>query len=79
VLADAPLIPELLQQDCTPEKLAAACLRWLGQPDMVDALLPRFVEIHTQLRRDASARASDAVLELIASKSTDPSPAIIAP
>ena len=79
VLADAPLIPELLQQDCTPEKLAAACLRWFGQPDMVDALLPRFVEIHTQLRRDASARASEAVLELIASKSIDPSPAIIAP
>lgn len=79
VLADAPLIPELLQQDCTPEKLAAACLRWFGQPDMVDALLPRFVEIHTQLRRDASARASEAVLELIASESADSSPAAIAP
>lgn len=79
VLANAPLIPELLQQDCTPEKLAAACLRWFGQPDMVDALLPRFVEIHTQLRRDASARASEAVLELIASESADSSPAAIAP
>ena len=79
MLADAPLIPELLQQDCTPEKLAAACLRWFGQPDMVDALLPRFVEIHTQLRRDASARASEAVLELIASESADSSPAAIAP
>lgn len=64
VLADAPLIPELLQDDCVPEKLAAACLRWLGQPQTVEALLPRFVELHETLRRDASARAADVVAEL---------------
>ncbi len=77
VLADASLIPELLQQDCTPEKLAAACLRWFGQPDMVDALLPRFVDIHTQLRCDASARAADAVTELIVSAPIDPASAAV--
>ena len=66
VLADALLIPELLQDDCVPAKLAAACLRWFGRPDTVDALLPRFIEIHTQLRCDASARAADVVVELIA-------------
>lgn len=64
VLADEALIPELLQHDCTPDKLAAACLRWFGRPDTVDALLPRFESLHRQLRRDASARAADAVLEL---------------
>ena len=66
VLADAPLIPELLQQDCVAEKLAAACLRWFGPPQAIDVLLPRFVELHGQLRCDASARAADAVAELIA-------------
>ena len=66
VLADAPLIPELLQHDCVPEKLAAACLRWFGQPQTVEALLPQFTELHKQLRCDASARAADAVAELIA-------------
>ncbi len=66
VLADAPLIPELLQHDCIPEKLAAACLRWFGQPQTVAALLPQFIELHTQLRCDASARAADAVAGLIA-------------
>ena len=66
VLADAPLIPELLQHDCIPEKLAAACLRWFGQPQTVEALLPQFIELHRQLRCDASARAADAVAELIA-------------
>ena len=65
VLADAPLVPELLQDDCTPEKLAAACLRWLGQPASVAALLPEFEALHAQLRRDASARAADAVAELL--------------
>lgn len=75
VLADAPLIPELLQDDCIPEKLAAACLRWFGQPQRVEDLLPRFAEIHAQLRRDASARAADAVAELIAA----PMPIAIAP
>lgn len=70
VLADAPLIPELLQHDCIPEKLAAACLRWFGQPQTVDALLPRFEDIHRQLRCDASARAAEAVAELIAAPAT---------
>lgn len=75
VLADAPLIPELLQHDCIPEKLAASCLRWFGQPQTVEALLPRFAEIHAQLRCDASARAADVVAELL----TLPTPAAIAP
>lgn len=66
VLADAPLIPELLQHDCIPEKLAASCLRWFGQPQTVAAVLPRFADIHRQLRCDASARAAEAVAELIA-------------
>lgn len=79
VLADAPLVPELLQHDCTPEKLAAACLRWFGQPDMTDALLPRFAELHAQLRCDASARAADAVAELIATPRSIPASASITP
>lgn len=66
VLADEGLVPELLQHDCTPSKLAAALLRWLGHPAAVEALLPRFEALHRQLRCDASARAADAVAELIA-------------
>lgn len=77
VLADAPLIPELLQHDCIPEKLAASCLRWFGQPQTVEALLPRFAEIHRQLRCDASARAADAVAELIAAPAAAAPPSTI--
>ncbi len=65
VLASEGLVPELLQDDCTPSKLAAALLRWFGQPSAVAELLPRFESIHRELRCDASARAADAVAELM--------------
>jgi lipid-A-disaccharide synthase len=65
ILAGEGLIPELLQDDCTPDKLAAALLRWFGRPAAVEALLPRFEAIHRQLRCDASARAAEAVADLM--------------
>jgi lipid-A-disaccharide synthase len=65
VLAGEGLIPELLQDDCTPDKLAAALLRWFGRPAAVEDLLPRFEAIHRQLRCDASARAAEAVADLV--------------
>ncbi len=63
VLAGEALVPELLQEDCTPPKLAAAVLAWFRDPEAVAALRPRFRAIHETLRRDASARAAEAVLE----------------
>jgi len=67
VLAGEPLVPELLQDDCTPERLAAALLPLLRDRAIADTLLPRFRELHLQLRQDASARAAEAVEELLAS------------
>lgn len=64
VLAGEALVPELMQQDCTPGQLAAAVLGWLRDPAAVAALEPRFREIHLALRRDASARAADAIQDL---------------
>jgi lipid-A-disaccharide synthase len=66
VLAGDTLVPELMQDDCTPEKLAGAVLHWLRDPAAVAALQPRFRELHVQLRRDASARAADAIGGLVA-------------
>jgi lipid-A-disaccharide synthase len=65
VLAGEDLAPELMQDDCTPDKLAAAVLRWFADPAAVDALQARYRELHVALRRDASARAADAVAELV--------------
>ena len=66
ILAGRDLAPELMQDDCTPEKLAAAVLRWLRDPLAVAALQPEYLRLHEQLCRDASASAADAVAELLA-------------
>ncbi|HEX4854948.1 lipid-A-disaccharide synthase [Arenimonas sp.] len=66
VLANEPIVPELMQQDCTPENLAEAVMHWFRSPDARAALLPRYQHIHLKLRRDASSAAADAVAELLA-------------
>jgi lipid-A-disaccharide synthase len=66
VLAGEEVVPELLQDACTPQNLAGAVLQWFGHPEAVAALRPRFRAIHESLRRDASARAADAIAELLA-------------
>ena len=65
VLAGRDLAPELMQDDCTPEKLANALLHWLRDPAAVAALQPEYLRLHQALRRDASASAADAVAELL--------------
>ena len=64
VLAGEDLAPELMQDDCTPDRLAAAVLHWFRAPEAVAALQPRYLELHLQLRQDASARAAEAVATL---------------
>jgi lipid-A-disaccharide synthase len=66
VLANEPIVPELMQQDCTPENLAEAVMHWFRNPDARAALLPRYQHIHGKLRRNASAAAAEAVAELLA-------------
>ncbi|KFN49634.1 lipid-A-disaccharide synthase [Arenimonas composti] len=66
VLANEPVVPELMQDQCTPDNLAAALLHWFEDADAVATLQPRFQAIHTRLRRNASASAADAVAELLA-------------
>lgn len=64
LLADRELVPEILQDNATPETLGRAVMQYLGNPEAAKALQSEFVEIHQQLRRNASERAADAVLEL---------------
>jgi len=65
VLAGRDLAPELIQQDCTPDRLAAAVLQWFEHPDCVAGLQDDYRRLHLELRQDASARAADAVAELL--------------
>jgi lipid-A-disaccharide synthase len=66
VLANDRLVPELMQDDCTPENLADALMTYLADPAAEADLLPRFRSIHESLRRNASAEAANAVVELLA-------------
>lgn len=65
VLAGSDVAPELMQDDCTPENLAAAVLNQFQHPEITGALQPRYRELHEALRQDASARAADAIAGLL--------------
>lgn len=64
-LAGEALVPELMQDDCTAERISAAVLHHFKNPTDTESLQTRFTAIHAQLRRDASARAADAIVELL--------------
>jgi lipid-A-disaccharide synthase len=67
LLADRDLVPEYFQEQVRPEVLGPALLEQLVRPDRA-ALLEEFRRIHQMLRCDASQRAADAVLELVAGR-----------
>lgn len=65
LLAQRLLVPELLQDDATPEALAQTVLPLI---DGGEEQTRGFDDIHRVLRRDASNQAADAVLTLIGQK-----------
>jgi lipid-A-disaccharide synthase len=67
LLAGEPLVPELLQGDATPVRLADAVRAQLGG-DGRDALLARFDGLRARLQQGASLRAAAAVARLLAGR-----------
>lgn len=65
LLAGRELVKELLQQECVPDKLAAALTPLLNKDDYSDALKATFRELHQQIRCNADEQAAQAVLRLI--------------
>ncbi|HET6719547.1 MAG TPA: lipid-A-disaccharide synthase, partial [Rhodocyclaceae bacterium] len=65
VLAGRFLVPELLQDDATPEALAAALLDLLGNADRRAAMIEEFDRIHLSLRQDTANKAASAVLRCV--------------
>jgi len=59
-------VPELLQGDATPAKLASATLEWLDNPERCAALRARFVALHQTLRRNTAEAATDAIEKVLA-------------
>ena len=65
ILLNKSVVPELLQHDATPEKLAAALLDWYQQPEKVAALEKEFTQLHELLRLPTDKLAAQAVLSEI--------------
>lgn len=65
LLADKQLVPELLQDDATPEALSQAVLQYLNNPKQVTALQHAFSTIHSQLKQNASEVAAGHIAQMI--------------
>lgn len=65
ILTNAELVPEFLQQDATPESLAVALCQEIESSEMDNGYFEEFDRLHQSLRRNASARAAEAVLNLL--------------
>lgn len=63
LLAAEPVVPELIQADCTPEKIAEQVGVILNSD--FSPLKRTFMDIHQTLRQNASERSADAVCALL--------------
>ena len=62
ILLGKEIVPELLQKDATPEKLANAVLDWYYHPARAAELETHFLQLHQHLRRNTDELAAYAVL-----------------
>jgi lipid-A-disaccharide synthase len=62
IIAGEFVVPEILQNDATPENLAQALLNSLNDPVVVRKLPERLDRIRRLLRQDTAAKASEALL-----------------
>ena len=68
LLADRRLVGEYFQDDIVPESIGAELLMWLDNAGRRSALAQSFENIHAELRRNAGARAAQAIVTLIAER-----------
>ena len=59
------VVPERIQEACTPQALADDAQRWLDDAAGRDRLRERFTELHLQLRCDTATRATDALAQVL--------------
>ena len=69
LLADEMLVPEMIQEDCTAEKLTEKLTPYLEQDESAvqnrHVLIQRFTELHQQIQCDADKQAAQAVIDLL--------------
>ena len=69
LLADEMLVPELIQEDCNPAKLAEKLSLYLSEDKSAvqnrHVLLQRFAELHQRIQCNADQQAAQAVIDLL--------------
>jgi lipid-A-disaccharide synthase len=65
ILCGEFVVPELLQDEATPQNLASALQDWLNNPTKVARLQERFAQLHESLRRPTGLLVAQAVAQTI--------------
>lgn len=65
ILTDRELVPEFLQHAATPESLSFALCQELRSSEESSGYFDEFDRLHIELRCSASAKAAEAILELV--------------
>jgi lipid-A-disaccharide synthase len=62
ILCGRFVVPELIQDDATPENLAQALMNLLNDKDAVQQLEETFTNLHATLRQNTAQKAAAAIL-----------------
>jgi len=65
ILAGRSVVPEILQDEATPENLAEALVKLYEDKENAEAVAEAFTEIHLQLRQNTAEKAANAVIECL--------------
>ncbi len=65
ILLQDKAVPELLQEQATPEAMAQALEHWLNSPGQVVDLQQRFEQLHLTLMRDTPTLVTHAIQEIL--------------
>ena len=60
------VVPELLQENATPQKLADAVEAWFDNPARIVAVQQRFSALYAHLQRDTATLSADAIQQVLA-------------
>lgn len=69
ILAGKFVVPELLQDDATPEKLAETALALITNTSNIAEIKAEFTKIHHSLRQNTAAKAAEAILSHLPNRS----------
>ncbi len=65
ILAGRFVVPEILQDEATPENLAAALMKLYEDRENAEAVAEAFTDLHLQLRQNNAEKAAAAVIECL--------------